>query len=217
MCEKCEIISKATVREKKQDIVNALDKIKSEYKEAFNKGMNFSMVGSAKRNLVYQRGDSPWDLDFQIYVDRNKLKDVLGGDGEIREWFYDMLKKHLSNTKYSFDNSTSVITINSLEVIGGFASVDIAIVWKDSSSGNNIRVLKMDKESSNNQYIWNELKKSAKIMKKWKLIKGEHWKTLKNYYKDKKCKNSLKEKDDQKTSTEILMDAINRTAQKHNL
>lgn len=206
MCKKCKYVTKIETKNSKQDIVLAFEGVKKILKDNYNLSFVYMMVGSAKRNMVYRRGNSSWDIDFQVYINRDKFREVLGNDRSIKELFFNHLKSKMP--KYSFQNSKSVITANkSINDSNGFSSYDIAILSKDSN--NSIYKLFYDKKKEN--YIWNELGNNSKDYLKLKEIKGiKEWKFLRQTYLDKKC-NSVNA-----VSTSLFLESISETLQYFN-
>ncbi len=183
MAKKCKLMEKNIVKEEKREMASILDGIKSSYKSLMNKGLNVSMVGSAKRNLVFRRGDSPWDIDWSIYINKNAMERKLGGTKGIKDWFYEEFKKKANG--YNLQNSTSVITLtNSKHNHSGLQSHDVAILYYDSSEGETYQLI-FDKITQN--YIWNIMKDYSEQIKRYKLIKGEMWTTLRAEYLRQRC------------------------------
>lgn len=210
MCNKCKFVSKAEVKEKKQPMINILNNIVRDHKKEFGKGLNYGIVGSVKRNLVFQRGDSPWDIDFQINVNKNLLEEELGNSHKVRMWFFDKFKNYALD--YKVENSTSVITIRKITDDGVVvSSFDVALISREQDK---VMVLKFNKIS--HEFIWNELGNNSEGYSKYKEIKGsDMWDTLRGIYLDKKCENFDLSKDEQKSSSSLLLESINETLQKY--
>lgn len=209
MCKNCKIVTKNIVKENKKDLIEAFDKIRDDHKEEFGKGVNGNIVGSARRNMIFQKGDSDWDIDFQIKINVELLENKLGNTQNIKKWFIDKFKNYLP--EYYVSDSTSVITLNlELSNDDGFKSYDIAILSTHPET-KNTQILKHVKKDD--RYIWNELKDSREIFSEWKNIKNGDWTILKEFYKSKKCENFDLSEEQKTPSSEILMSSINHVIQ----
>lgn len=200
-CDKCKFVTKSIVKKRKIQFIEIAEKIRKDYKKEFGKFFNTNMVGSARRNLVYQKSDSKWDIDWQIYINPNIMEGL--DENEIRNWFFEKFKKY-GKTKFSIKNSTSAITLNLRDDdIDRFQSFDVAILKRNKKTYKTL-ILKMDK-NNNDIVIWNEVSKYSEILKRWKEIKGsEQWTELRNKYLSKKCSNF-----DSKKSLALLIESLN--------
>ena len=131
----CKYVLKKEVKQYKKIMVEAIIKVKKDLKQEYGESCDSMLVGSAKRNLVVQKGDSHWDVDYQFifnspeYSDENTIRPY-----DLKEFIKNSFKKKLGN-KYSVRMSTSVITICLMEDRGKHAikSFDIALIRKQDS------------------------------------------------------------------------------------
>lgn len=215
MSKKCEYVKKIVVKEYKKIMEETIPKVKKDVKEEYGKGFNYQIVGSAKRNLVVQKGDSHWDVDYQFLFLANVFQETSAP--ELKIFVKDSFKKHLGE-KYSIKLSTSVITICLLSDVGKHAikSFDVALLKNNETTGNKeILRGKTNDNTSSNHIKWEELGGSKESYDNRAKIKGiEMWKTLREIFLEKKCENIDKSKDDQKETFSLYLESINETLDK---
>ena len=199
-------VKKSEVKKNTKKINEIFPIVQKEVKEKYKKSFSYSMVGSAKRNLVVQLGESPWDVDYQILLQSPVFEEESAF--EIKKFFRDSFQKHFGE-EYSVKISTSVITICLEDSKGKHAlkSYDVAIL-KSNLKTNKINVLKdKDKDTAS----WEELSsKEADCWEKRKQIKGsKKWEKFRKIYLVKKGKNISK--GNEKSSLSIYLEAVKET------
>ncbi len=190
-------------------LVQVSRELKKELKEEGLYHFNVGLVGSAQRNLVLRKGDSVYDVDFQLFL----INNLVGAN--YRENIFDKIqeKKNSLEGSWKTENSHSVITIRKVDNNGNvLKSFDLALIRKN----NGVEKAVLDK--SNNEYIWNQVSWSEKHYCKRNKIKGsEEWSYLRDQYKNLRESEWDKSKKDKKPSISLFVEAVNNTYEKfHN-
>ena len=165
----------------------------------------FVLIGSGSNNLITQNGESgEYDLDYNFILQKDK-KGLANNPKKIKELFIQAFNE--ANPGLGFEpaeNSTSVITSKLVFEHRLYFSFDVAILCE----GNNGNYLKIRRNKQNNQYYWNEEKKSCNYQAKIKAIKdaGE-WKQLRDKYLQ--LKNMYLSRQEDIASFSVLIQAIN--------
>lgn len=95
-CNKCKYISKRNVKEYKLIMENGIKKVKLDIKEEYGKSCNSMLVGSAKRNLIVQKENDHWDVDYQFTFTSPKYKNEKEIQPyELKEFIKERFKKIL--------------------------------------------------------------------------------------------------------------------------
>ena len=212
----CKYVPKKEFKNYKQTMEETNIKVRADLKEKYGKSCNSMLVGSAKRNLVVKKGDSLYDVDYQflftspVYDDEDKIKPY-----DLKEFVRNKFEEHLGK-KYSVKMSKSVITISLKDDEGQHAikSFDVALIRKKD---NKILRGKSNDSDSDDRVRWESLpKKTSKYYERRKEICGqEMWDDFRDIFKDKKCENMAKEKDDQKPTFSLYLETIKETLDKH--
>ena len=210
-CDNCKYVSKKEIKEYKHDFEIAIESVRKDLKSEYEKSCNSMLVGSARRNLVVQKGESHWDVDYQflftspVYDDENKIKPY-ELKNFIKEEFQDILGED-----YSVKMSKSVITICLKDDEGNHAikSFDIALIRE---SDNKILRGKNNDSSSKDYVRWEELPNPSSIYERRREIKGQDmWKKFREIFIKKKCENMDKEKEEQKPTYSLYVETIKET------
>jgi len=183
--------------------------IKDEYK----KGCNFKVVGSAKRNLVVVKGDSPWDIDFHIILNNKVFNNICAC--EIKFFIFNSFKDKLDDQKYSVNMSTSVIEINLLENYkSGLSSFDIAVTLIRTSI-NKLELArgKVEDKGSPDYVNWG-LVEGSENSYYFRESEIKNRKTFKDIFLEKKCENFDKKEEDKKETIAIFIESIKETLDK---
>ena len=209
MAQEVKYVPRSEVKKYKKEMQDFLMQISRELKEEGFYYFDVGLVGSAKRNLVLRKGDSVYDVDFQLFLINNLV------DANYRKNIFDKIqeKKNSLKSSWKIENSHSVITIRKVNNNGNILkSFDVVLTRKNSS----IEKAVLDKNK--NQYIWNQVSWSEKHYYKWNKIKGsEEWTYLRDQYKKLRESEWDKSKEDKKPSISLFVEAVNNTYEKfHN-
>ena len=207
----CEFVTKKEIKEYREIMRKIFPKIQKKVKEKYGKSFSYMMVGSAKRNLVVQKGKDSWDIDYQIQLLSPKFDEI--NAGELKTYISEMFQKYMP--EYSSTMSTSVITIHPKHKDKQHPDVsfDIAIIKNNKKTGDKeiLRGKKVDENSKDN-IKWELLGDSKKLYEKRYKIKGsEKWKIFRNKFRKLKCDNIEKEKDKQIPTFSIYLISIKET------
>ena len=212
-CNNCKYIPKKEVKQYKKIMDETIIKIKKDLKQKYGKSCNSAIVGSTKRNLVVQKGDSHWDVDYQFIFLSPKYNDEdIINPYDLKEFIRNSFKQELGD-EYSVKMSTSVITI-CLKDKGNNAikSFDIALIRKQDSK---ILRGKSNVPSSLNFVKWEPLSTSNSIYEQRNEIKGSTmWTLFRKIFINKKCINMKKEKDNQKPTFSLYLETIKEVLDK---
>ncbi|MGL6125392.1 MAG: hypothetical protein ACRC1F_02820 [Metamycoplasmataceae bacterium] len=212
MPKECRYVSRNEVKEYKKIIEEVIPKVKNDIKGEFGASFNHQIVGSARRNLVVQQGNGNWDVDYQFMFLSKEFNRA--DPWRLKKGVQDSFMKHLGEA-YSVKMSTSVITICLLDQKGKNAkkSFDIALIKNNERTGNKEILRGKNFDKSSEEYIkWEELKKSKAQFEARHKIKGtEMWKEFRDKFLEKKSKNVVKNKDLQKPTFSIYLEAIDET------
>ena len=197
-------VPKKEVKIYKKDIHELLNDIKSKLVSDGQPSFNVGIVGSAKRNLILQRGSSPYDVDFQLYLSNEEV------DASYRRDIIEKLRSSTNET-WVFESKSSVITgrqyedINKKEQISSF---DIALI-KGKTDETKMRAQWIEKDK---KFVWNETNNSATVFIRRKdIIGNEMWIYLRKQYLDLREAQWNKDKNDKKPSYSLYVEAINNT------
>lgn len=196
-----EYISKKTIKDSrcKQIFTDTFRKVQKEIKK---EGLTFSfnLVGSAKRNMIVDYPDKPFDCDYQLFLQKNKQN--LSAK-QIKQKLIDCFNKYLpDNFCYCKDSTTAITTKCGAKIP---FSYDIVIIDANTDIPQIIR-------RQNQNYTWNKLPNEKGYPKNLTQIDGpEMWENLRERYLDKKEAQYHNKYPTQKKSFQILNEAINET------
>ncbi len=215
MSKECNYVTKKEVKEYKKIMEETIPKVQTDVKEEYKKSFSYQVVGSTKRNLVVQKGQSLWDVDYQFMFLSKKFDSESAP--ELKIFIKDSFKTHLGN-KYSVKLSTSVITICLRSDAGNHAikSFDVALIKTNPKTEiKEILRGKTDDQKSADYIKWEEFSNTG-VYEKGTEIKGsDMWKTLREIFLNKKCENIDKNKDDQLATFSIFVESIKETLDKY--
>ena len=166
--------------------------IKNLRKEVRKEGITFDcrLVGSAKRHLVIRHHNKGFDLDFQIFINKNKNKIK---EKDIKRLFINLLNELVVKEGFNYCNdSTSAITIKMVNEKCSFVVVgyDVVILRKKEIDGvENTEILRHYKEANAEEWKFELLPDMKNASKMFRKIKGEKmWQELRRRYYYKKTK-----------------------------
>ena len=117
------------------------------------------IVGSVKYNTVIKDKNGFWDIDYQLLLTKNSKeykRNGLSSATKIKEDFFNCLNDEFnSNKDYKVENSTTAVTF--IDKKNKF-SIDFVIIRLVPTNHEIIR-RNNKKNSSINEYTWNELRK----------------------------------------------------------
>lgn len=196
-----EYISKKTIKESrcKQIFTDTFRKVQKEIKK---EGLTFSfnLVGSAKRNMIVDYPDKPFDCDYQLFLQKNKRELTAK---QIKEKLIVLFNKFLPNDfSYCEDSTTAITTRCDAEIPFGY---DIVIIDINGDTPQIIR-------RKNQNYTWNKLPETKGYPNNLAQIKGpKMWTELRKRYLNKKDKQYHNKYPADRKSFQILNEAINET------
>ena len=216
MSKTCEYVSKKIIKDYKKVMEDTLPKVQRDVKDKYTKSFQYMIVGSAKRNLVVQKGGSHWDVDYQLFFHSPKFHDE---DAPELKIFVKKRFKHHLGEEYSVNLSTSVITICLKDDIGQHAikSFDVALLKLNEQNEKTeiLRGTTDDKKDIDNYIKWEILSEPPKAYNRRKEIRGpEMWKYLREIFISKKCIELDKAKDEQIPTFSIYAESIKETLEK---
>lgn len=181
-----------------------INEVQNEVKEYVT--FSFNLIGSGGKRLVTQNGDEPFDLDYNLIIQKDKqglIDDPKRLKNIIRNAFDKVLRENVRGYNGAKD-SKSVITITFADGVKRTFSFDVAI-YVEADNGYMYRLIN-DKNSG--RYIWNQVPKSKNYEDKMQAIKenGE-WEDFKERYLELKNMH-LRRRDDIK-SFSIFLEALN--------
>ena len=204
--DNCRYVNKSIVKTLMREIkLNFMDTLAKSFKIKYGKGICWSLVGSAKRRLVVQKGNSPWDLDYNLCLEASIYKEDIDLF-ELKLFVKSKLEKICGNN-YSVNMSTSAITV--LKKKGdknGFKGFDIALIIP---SKNLILRGKVNDKTSVDNVKWESLKTENPWIKGAEKIKGaKQWNILRSKFIQKKCDQP---KDATKNSYSLFLEVAKET------
>ena len=181
-----------------------INEVQKEVKEYVT--FSFNLIGSGGKRLVTQNGDEPFDLDYNLIIQKDKqgliddpkrLKDI------IRHAFDIVLQEEVEEYSGTSD-STSVLTVSITDGKKRIFSFDVAI-YVEADNGYMYRLIN---DKNTGKYIWNQVPKSKNYEDKIQAIKenGE-WEDFKARYLELKNMH-LRRRDDIK-SFSIFLETLN--------
>ena len=165
---------------------------------------NFNLVGSAKRNMVVRHHNKGFDLDYQLFLQKNK-QDL--SEKEIKTILIKLFRKYFPQDFNRCEDSTSAITIKKVFKDKIEIGYDIVIL---KFTGNICEIIRRKGQ----EYFWNELPDTKNYLVNLKRIRGPLWSRLKNVYGQKVVQKHYGQKYQDKKSFQILNEAINEVLRK---
>lgn len=166
------------------------------------------LVGSAKRHLVIHHHNKGFDLDFQIWIHKNK--DDLSAE-KIKRLFIELLNPLVVPEGFKYcEDSTSSITVKMVDaekskIITGY---DLVILKRKNVDGmENTEILRHYKNQKPEIWKFEALPDMRNASEQFKKIKGiDMWQDLKKHYYNKKTIDTSGKK-----SFQLLHEAVNET------
>ena len=160
---------------------------------------NFNLVGSAKRNMVVRHHNKGFDLDYQLFLQKNS-KNLSAK--QIKNILIKLFKNYFSMDFKRYEDSTSAITVKKMLKDKIEIGYDIVIL---KSTGNICEIIRRQGQ----EYFWNELPDTKNYIDNLNKIKGLLWVKLKKVYGQKIVQKHNGQKYQDKKSFQILNEAIN--------
>jgi len=168
------------------------------------------LIGSGEKKLVTQNGNEPFDLDYNLILQRDK-QDLLNNPKRIKGLFRQAFDVVLEDKLDGYNNydqhvsdSSSVITIKILYDNRLDFSFDVAIIVEANDGF--FYLLKNDKTS--NRYLWNQVKSSKNYFTRYQSLKENgQFEQFKDNYLD--LKNRHLRKNDGVKSFSIFLETLN--------
>lgn len=218
---KCKLLSKSEYKKDAGYITPVFSAMLVELKKMDKPRFTQRMVGSAKRNMVYEYGDSEYDIDYQLDIRISKKYKKLPNDlklsydNALSTVFKNKENKLVYPHKYiTFTSkiSTSVITVNREEIKDGKiikSSYDLALI--DVSNNKICRGKKSDSTNQEENFRWEILPNVCEAYAWFKSASADEVDAIKAKYIDRKCENRKisKESTNYRSSTELLIESIN--------
>lgn len=201
-----EFMTKAEVKPHRQEFKNIIDSIRRDIR---NEGITFTytLIGSAKRNLVLRHHNKGYDCDYKITIQKNinKVKEK-----ELKQMFMDAFNKVIVPMGYNHcEDSTQAITMK--KVVKKESKIEKGydvIITKDLDDGTHI--LRNDKNKRGNVYHYVQMKDTQNFYNNYAQIKGSKmWEDLREKYKKKREDNENLPEEKQKKGFQLLSDTVN--------
>lgn len=177
---------------------------------------DFRLIGSGGKHLVTYNEGQPFDLDYNIIIQKDKQHLIQQPD-QIKDIFFKAFQKAFGNGIEAFNpssytkinNSKSVITVKNIEYGNLAFSFDVAILRQHPNG----YLEKIIFDKKNNRYIWNQVKDSKDLNDKVLLVKQRlGWNAVRERYLD--LKNDSLSNNDETKSFSIFIQVINEFYQK---
>ena len=176
--------------------------------------VQFSLVGSGKRNMITRNGDGPYDLDYNLEVIRAP-KEYWQNLSRLKETIRVSLNKACNVYDGFTDAKDSTSVLTSIWHFDDESTVnfsfDVAIVARNEN-GTLMRLIHNKNAwgfTYNGQVVWNEVPSSHDVSQKAdRLAKDHYWEKVRSCYLDKKNKY-LMQRDTSHPSFIIYVEAVN--------
>ncbi len=177
---------------------------------------DFRLIGSGGKHLVTYNEGQPFDLDYNIIIQKDKQHLIQQPD-QIKDIFFKAFQnvfckniKDFNRTNYTkINNSKSVITVKNIEYGNLAFSFDVAIL-RQHPNGDFEKII-FDKKY--NRYIWNQVKDSKDLNDKVLHVKQRlGWNAVRERYLE--LKNDSLSNNDETKSFSIFIQVINEFYQK---
>jgi len=183
---------------------NILNEVQCEVSDYFT--FDFRLIGSGDKRLVTQNGNNPFDLDYNIILQKDK-KGLLNNPKQIKDIFISRFNKILEEKDIDAkgaSNSTSVITIKLHNNNGIHFTFDVAILVENNDG----LFYKITYDKNTGRYIWNALPNSKNFVEKFRHLKEKgYWLDFKERYLE--LKNMHLTRNDNVKSFSIFLETLN--------
>ena len=193
-----QFVTKSELAPYKELFMNVFHEVQKECRKQYGLTFNFNLVGSAKRNMVIRHHNKGFDLDYQLFLQKNK-QDL--SEKEIKTILIKLFRKYFPQEFNRREDSTSAITIKKVFKDKIEIGYDIVIL---KSTGNVCEIIRRKGQ----EYFWNELPDTKNYISNLSKIKGALWPTLKNVYGQKIIQKHYDKSYQDKKSFQILNEAI---------
>lgn len=177
------------------------------------------LVGSAKWNTILKDNKGFWDIDYQLILTSNSKeysKNGLKNATNIKKDFFNCLNNVFKNDKYfRVENSTTAITLINLK---DKCSYDFVIIRLFPENKEIIR-RNNKRNSTINEYTWNQLSKFNDAYKKLKELSPlEKQDLIEKHVLPRKMVEKRKNDNDptKKSSCEVFIEEVNNYVRKRN-
>lgn len=194
-----QFVTKSELAPYKELFMNVFHEVQKECRKQYGLTFNFNLVGSAKRNMVVRHHNKGFDLDYQLFLQKNK-KGLT--ERQIKNILKILFDKYFPSDFNNCEDSTSAITIKKVLKDKIEIGYDIVIL---KSTGNICEIIRRKGQ----EYFWNELPDTKNYISNLSKIKGPLWARLKNIYGQKIVQKHYGQKYQDKKSFQILNEAIN--------
>lgn len=194
-----QFVTKSELAPYKELFMNVFHEVQKECRKQYGLTFNFNLVGSAKRNMVVRHHNKGFDLDYQLFLQKNK-KGLT--ERQIKNILKILFDKYFPSDFNNCEDSTSAITIKKVLKDKIEIGYDIVIL---KSTGNICEIIRRKGQ----EYFWNELPDTKNYISNLSKIKGPLWARLKNIYGQKIMQKHYGKRYQDKKSFQILNEAIN--------
>ena len=182
-----------------------LHNVQNEVRDFFT--FDIRLIGSGDKRLVTQNGDGPFDLDYNLILQRDK-KNLIKNPEQIKKIFMDAFKTILEKEKlykYSTRDSSSVITLNLIDNNNDLEfSFDVAIIVEADDG----YFYRLTNDKNVGRYIWNKIPSSKNYFERFQRVKNNNqWMIFKKRYLELKNMH-LKRNEDIK-SFSVFLETLN--------
>lgn len=181
-----------------------INEVQKEVKEYVT--FSFNLIGSGGKRLVTQNGDEPFDLDYNLIIQKDKqglIDDPKRLKNIIRNAFDNVLRENVRGYNGAKD-SKSVITITFADGVKRTFSFDVAI-YVEADNGYMYRLIN---DKNTGRYIWNQVPKSKNYEDKMQEIRDNgEWEDFKERYLE--LRNMHLRRRDGVKSFSIFLEALN--------
>ena len=142
-----QFVTRSELAPYKELFMNVFHEVQKECRKQYGLTFNFNLVGSAKRNMVIRHHNKGFDLDYQLFLQKNK-QDL--SEKEIKTLLIKLFRKYFPQEFNRREDSTSAITIKKVFKDKIEIGYDIVIL---KSTGNICEIIRRKGQ----EYFWNKL------------------------------------------------------------
>lgn len=151
MSKKGNYVSRKEAKKMREEMPGIIENVRKDFREKHSYSFSTSIVGSAKRNMIIQFGNSKYDTDYQLVFSSKKHCSKI--DASIKKEILDLFRKYIPQD-WGIQNSKSVITIIKIENKKEIHSFDIAVIRTKNEESE-----KSFFDKNDNKYKWNQIGK----------------------------------------------------------
>ena len=194
-----QFVTRSELAPYKKLFVDVFHDVQKTCRKEYGLTFNFNLVGSAKRNMVIRHHNKGFDLDYQLFIQKNR-KNLSAK--QIKNILIKLFKNYFPWDYKRYEDSTSAITVKKVLKDKIEIGYDIVIL---KFTGNICEIIRRQGQ----EYFWNELPDTKNYIDNLNKIKGPLWIKLKNVYGQKILQKHNGQKYKDKKSFQILNEAIN--------